>query len=156
MKTTAKLPPINLTRFAERAGEVSNDQSSAWWSRFRTKDQAGNNVPIWDGFSFRANGQRSYSPVRRAGKIVARMICFSASKEVIEALQAWTRLLPLSRTGPSYRAVGSRPFRSKSSRRAIDHGSLKAEVIFGLFLKCFRAIYTKALKSCRSYGLLQL
>ena len=34
-------------------------------------DQVGNYVPIWDGFSFRANGQRSYSPVRRAGKIVA-------------------------------------------------------------------------------------
>ena len=27
------------------------------------------NFPIWDGFSFRANGQRYYSPVRRAGKI---------------------------------------------------------------------------------------
>ena len=33
------------------------------------KERAGNNVRIWDGFSFRANGQRSYSPVRRAGKI---------------------------------------------------------------------------------------
>ena len=33
------------------------------------QDQAGNHFPIWDGFSFRANGQRSYSPVRRAGKI---------------------------------------------------------------------------------------
>jgi hypothetical protein len=38
------------------------------------KDEAGNNFPIWDGFSFRANGQRSYSPVRRAGKIVAHSI----------------------------------------------------------------------------------
>ena len=38
------------------------------------KDQAGNNFPIWDSFSFRANGQRSYSPVRRAGKIVAHSI----------------------------------------------------------------------------------
>ena len=43
----------------------------AGWSTksISTKDQAENNFPIWDGFSFRANGQRSYSPVRRAGKI---------------------------------------------------------------------------------------
>ena len=33
------------------------------------KERAGNNVPIWDGFSFRANGQRSDSPVRGSGKI---------------------------------------------------------------------------------------
>jgi len=38
------------------------------------KEQVKNNFPIWDGFGFRANRQRSYSPVRRAGKIVAQII----------------------------------------------------------------------------------
>ena len=41
-------------------------------------EPAENNFSIWDGFSFRATGQRFYSPVRRAGKLVAKILCFSA------------------------------------------------------------------------------